>query len=95
MREFAEHDEEDDEAGDPGPEFVEMHDFVAEEGDEEGRCGDDDDTGVAGDGVVDRVQELGADDDVDGGPADAGEDVEDGDYVSGCGQRFFAVVRGR
>ncbi len=77
--EFAEDDEEDDEGGDPGPEFVVVHDFVAEDGDEPGRGGDDDDAGVAGDVAVDGVDELGADDDVHGGPADTGEDVEAGD----------------
>jgi len=56
-----------------------VHDFVAEDGDEPGRGGDDDDAGVAGDVAVDGVDELGADDDVHGGPADTGEDVEAGD----------------
>ena len=56
-----------------------MHDFVAEERDEEGGGGDDDDAGPAGDVGVDGVQELSTDDDVDGGPANASEDVEDGD----------------
>lgn len=60
MGEFAEDDEEDYEGRDPGVEFVVMDDFVAEEGDEEGGGGDDDDARVAGDVLVDRVEELGA-----------------------------------
>ena len=92
MSEFAQDDEEDDEAGDPGPELVEVYDFVAEEGNEEGGGGNDDDTGIAGDGTVDGMQELGADDDIDGGPADAGEDVEDGNYIGNSGQSFIPDI---
>ena len=92
MSEFAEDDEEDDEAGDPGPELVEMDDFVAEEGDEEGCSGNDDDAGIAGDGFVDGVQELSADDHIDGGPANASEDVEDGDYANISGQSFTLEI---
>lgn len=74
--EFAEDDEEDDKRWDPGVEFVVVDYLVAEKGDDEGRSGDDDDTGVARDVAVHGVEELGANNDVDGGPADAGEDVE-------------------
>ena len=79
VRELAQHDEEDDEAGDPGPELVRVHDLVPEEGDEERRRGDDDDARVSGDIRVHGVEQLRADDDVDRRPSDAGEDVEEGD----------------
>ena len=77
--EFAKHDQEDDEGGDPGPEFIDVHDFVAEEGDEKCAGGDYDDACVSGHVGVYGVDELGAHDNIDRGPADAGEDVEDGD----------------
>ena len=83
VRELAQHDEEDDEARDPAVVLVGVHDFVAEEGDEEGRGRDDDDAGPAWDGAVDGVEDLRPDDDVHGGPADAGEDVEERDCDSG------------
>lgn len=73
MSELANHDQEDDEGRDPGPELIRMHDFVAEERDEEGAYGDDDDACVARDIIVDRVDELSANNDVDRRPADAGE----------------------
>ena len=78
MSEFAQDDEEDDEAGDPAVELVIVNDLVAEQRDQKGRCGNDDDTRVARDVRVDGVEELRANNDIDGGPPDAGEDVEDG-----------------
>ena len=66
MGELAEDDEEDDEAGDPRIELVGVDDLVAEEGDDEGCGGDDDDACVAGDVCIDGVEELGADDDING-----------------------------
>ena len=83
MGELAEHNEKDDEGRNPTVEFVVMDDFVAEDGDKEGRSRDDDDTSEARKIIVDRVEKLRADNDVDTGPADACEDVEDGD----CGPR--------
>jgi len=70
--EDAKEDEEDDEGWDPGPEFVGVHDFVAERGHDKGADGDDDNASGAGNVWVDGRDELGADDRVDGGPADAG-----------------------
>jgi hypothetical protein len=58
-----------------------VHDLVAEEADYEGADGDDQDSREAWNGRVDGVDELGADDGIYRGPADAGEDVEDGDYI--------------
>ena len=55
-------------------------DYLVPKQSNEESCGrDNDDTGVAGDVVVDCVEELGANDDVDRRPAYAGEDVKDGD----------------
>lgn len=70
--EFPEHDEEDDETGDPAVEFVGVHNFIAEESNEEGASCDNNDAAPTGDVAVDCVQDLSAYDDVDGGPADAG-----------------------
>ena len=56
-----------------------MHDFIPEQRYEERRRRDDDDARVPGDGGVDGVDQLRADDDVHGRPADAGEAVEEGD----------------
>ena len=72
VSEDPEKDDEDNRGGDPGPEFVGVHDFVAEGGDAEGADGDDDNADGAFDVAVDCLDELGADDRVDGRPADAG-----------------------
>ena len=55
MCEFAKNDEEDDEARDPRPELVGVHNLVAKECDEECRTGDDDDAGVSWNVGVDGV----------------------------------------
>ena len=78
--ELAQDDEEDNEAGDPGVEFVGMDDFVAEEGHQKGCGGDDDNARVARNVCVDSMEQLGAYDDVDRRPAHTGEDVEDGNW---------------
>lgn len=78
--EDAEDDEEDDEAGDPGEALVGVDDAVAERADDEGRQRNDDDAGPSWHVVVHGVKELGADDGVDGGPAQACEDIEDGNF---------------
>ena len=53
-----------------------MHNFVAEDGDKPCRRGDDDDASIARNVGVNGVDQLGADDDVYGGPAHTSEDVE-------------------
>ena len=83
MGEFADHDQEDYEAGDPRVVFVRVHYFVAEKRHQEGCGRDDDDAGPARHIAVDCVYELGADDDVDGRPADARQDVEYGNWTGG------------
>lgn len=55
MRELAEYDEEDDGAGDPGPELVGVHNFVAEDGDEPRRRRNYDDASISGNIVVDGI----------------------------------------
>lgn len=79
--EHAQHDEEDDEGRDPAVLFILVDDLVAGESDEQRAEGDDEDTGVARDGAVDSVQQLRAHDGISSGPADAGQDVENGDWV--------------
>lgn len=91
MRELAEYDEEDDCTGDPGPELVDVYDFVAEDGDDPRRRRDYNDARVAGDVSVDGVDQLGADYDIHGGPAHAGEDVE----ACNCGAALVAGFRMR
>ena len=76
MRELAEYDEEDDQTGDPRPELVDMHNFVAEDCDEPCRRRDDDDASIARNVGVDGVDQWGADYDMHGGPAHTGKDVE-------------------
>lgn len=72
MCKLAEDNQEDDEGWDPAIEFVVVDDFVAEEGDKEGAGGNDDDTCVPRDIIVDSMQELGANNDIDRGPPDTG-----------------------
>ena len=55
MRELAEHDQKDDQTGDPRVELVDMHDFVAENGNEPSRCGDYNDTSIARDISINGV----------------------------------------
>ena len=64
MRKRAEHDHEDDEGGDPGPELERVDDLVAEQSDEESAESYYEDTSPAGNGGVDGVDELSSDDDV-------------------------------
>ena len=93
VSEDPEKDDEDDGGGDPRPEFVGVHDFVAECGDAEGADGDDDNADGAFDVAVDCLDELGADDRVDGRPADAGQDVENGDWTTRSAS--VSQIRGR
>jgi hypothetical protein len=67
-----------------------VHDLVAEGGDAECADGDDDDADGAFDIAVDCLDELGTYDRVDGRPADAGQDVEDGD----CRKESVRVLQG-
>ena len=91
MRELAEYDEEDDRTGDPRPELIGVHDFVAEDGDEPRRRCDYNDARIAGDVGVDGIDELGADYDIHSGPAHTGEDVE----ACNCGAALVAGFQRR
>lgn len=66
MGEDAEDDHEDDKGGDPRPEFIGVHDFVAEKCHKEGADRNDDDTSETRDIVVHSMDELRADNAVDG-----------------------------
>ena len=77
MGKLAEDDQEGDEARHPAPELVRVDDLVAEQCHDQGRRRDDDNARVAWNIVVHRIQQLCADDDIDGRPADARKDVED------------------
>ena len=76
--EDSEKNEEDNRSWDPGPELVGVHYLIAKGGDGERADGDNDNASRAFDIAVDCLDELGADDRIDGGPADAGQDVENG-----------------
>ena len=80
MRELTEHDQKDDQTGDPRVELVGMHDFVAENGNEPCCCSDYYDTSIARDISVNGVEKLSADYNIHSGPAYTGEDVEDCNY---------------
>ena len=77
--EFTKYNQKDDQGWDPGPEFIYVHHFVAEDCDEPGCCCNDDDACVAGHVCIDGVDQLSAHNDIDGGPAYAGKNVEAGD----------------
>lgn len=62
MREDTKDDDEDDGGRDPRPEFVEMDNLVAEEGNKQRTESNDDNASVAGNIVVDGIDHLGADD---------------------------------
>ena len=79
MRKLAEDNEEDDKARNPRIKLVSVHNLVTKQRHDE-RCGrDDDDSGIARYAGIDGVDELRADNDVDGRPADAGKAVEESD----------------
>lgn len=76
-----EHDREDDGGGQPRPELVGVYDLLAKHADDQGGDGDDEDAREAGNVGVDGLEELGADDGVDGGPAQTCHDIEEGDEL--------------
>lgn len=76
MGKLAKHDEEDDEARDPGVALVGVHDPVAEKGHNEGGHGNNHDPGPARHARIHGIKELRTDNHVDGRPSDAGKDVE-------------------
>jgi hypothetical protein len=56
-----------------------VDDFISGESNEESAEGDDEDTSVTRNIFIDSIEKLGTNNGVGGGPADAGDDVEDGD----------------
>lgn len=78
----AESDEEDDGGRDPRPELVNVDNLVAEESDGECEDGNDDDTSPTRNVGVDSVDQLCSNNGVHGGPANASQDVEDGNELS-------------
>jgi hypothetical protein len=56
-----------------------VHDLVTKQRNDESRCGDYQYSGPARHITVDSIEELGANNDVDGGPTNTGENVEEGD----------------
>lgn len=86
MSEGAQHDEENNEGGDPAPVLVGVDNLISSKGDEEGDEGDDEDPGISRDRAVDCVKELSTNDSVCGRPADAGQNIEKRDCGSPSGQ---------
>lgn len=82
MRKSAQHDEKDNERGNPAPIFVSVDDLVSREGDEEGAESDNEDSSIARNVAVDGVEKLGAHDSVGSRPTDACQDIENGDFRS-------------
>lgn len=95
MPEFSKYDQKDDCGGNPGVEFVDVDNFVAEDCDYPRCCCDNDDASVAWYIAVHSVEELGADYDVDCRPPYTGEDVEDGDWwmLVNCSAVWRTTVR--
>ena len=65
MCEFTNDNQEDNESGNPGPEFVGMYYLVTEKCDKEGTYGNNDDSSVSWNIVIDSVDELGTNNDID------------------------------
>jgi hypothetical protein len=80
VSEDAEDDEENNRGRYPGPELVCVHNFVAKYGNHQRTDGYDDDTGKPRHICIHGVDQLCADNGVDGGPAKAGKDIEDRNY---------------
>ena len=78
MNKFPKDDQEDDEAGDPGIPLVGMHNLVSEQGNQEGRGSNNDDSSPARHVSVHSMEKLGSDDHVDRRPTNTSEDVETG-----------------
>jgi hypothetical protein len=78
VSEFAKDDEEDDKAGNPAVELVCVNNFVAKERNKEGTSCDNDNAGPAWNITVDGIEDLRAYDNIDRGPAYAGENIKEG-----------------
>lgn len=77
MGKLSQDDQKGDEAGNPTPELVSVDDLVAKQCNDEGHRRDDDDARISWNIAVHRIQQLCANNHIDGRPADACKDVED------------------
>ena len=66
MSELTQYNQENREAGDPAPHFVDMHNLVPETGDDKRASRDHNDASPARHIRIDRVQQLCAHNDIDG-----------------------------
>jgi hypothetical protein len=73
---FAEHDEENNEAGDPTPELVRVDDLVSEQRYNECADRDDEYTSKTWHITIHSIQQLGTNDGINRRPANACKDVE-------------------
>jgi hypothetical protein len=78
---LAKNDKEDDEGGNPTPEFVRVDNFVSEQRYDECCRGDYENTRKAWHVRVHRVYQLGTDDSVNTRPANTCKDVEHSNYI--------------
>lgn len=90
--EQSEDDHEDNEGRDPAVVLVQVNDLVSSEGDKKGADGDDQDACKSRNVGVHRIEKLGADDGVGGGPAQTGENVQKGNYRRGY-KHMMVVTR--
>jgi hypothetical protein len=78
MGKLAKNDQEDDQAWDPGIALISVHNLISEKRDQEG-CGcDDQNAGPARHIAIHSIEQLGAHNDIDSGPADTSKDVKNG-----------------
>jgi hypothetical protein len=76
---FPEDDQKNDEAGNPGISLVGMDNLISEQGNQEGRSSNNDDSSPAGHVSVNSVEKLCSNDHVDRRPTNTSENVETGD----------------
>lgn len=82
MGKLPQDNQKDDEDRDPTPLLIPMDNFVAEQGDDAGAGGDDNDARPSGNVAADCIEQLSADNTVDCGPTNSCYGIEDSDCIS-------------
>jgi len=80
MGKLAKNNQEDDQAWDPRIALIGVHNLIPEKRNEEGCNCDDQNAGPARHVAIHSIEQLGAHNDIDRGPADTSENIETGDY---------------
>ena len=78
MGKLAKNDQEDDQAWNPRIALIGVHNLISEKRNKEGCSCDNQNAGPARHVAVHSIEQLGAHDDIDRGPADTSENVENG-----------------